>query len=413
MKRVAIVSAVVLGSAGGAVLLVAGPLDPPAGAVSSSYKTLTEVEPRIAINATNTPGDADSLFRITQPGSYYLTGNISGVAFKDGIEVAASDVTVDLMGHVLAGVANSLQGVAVEGTVSTVTIRNGVVKGWGSAGVNISLASTPDALIESLHVIGNGGNGIFAPRGTVRGCRATANSDAGIRVRDLAVIESCVATSNGGAGIMVEGPSTVRGCVAHSNTGNGFTLDDGAIATECVATSNSGIGIRVTDGSSVVECVARLNALDGISAANRSQVQRCESSQNSRVGIDARDNSSVLDCSVNSNGTDGIFVANDCQIRGNLCDGNGVTGVFAGIHVTSGDCRIENNTCTDNDIGFDVDSAGNILLRNTASGNSTNNWDVVAGNACVVVDAVTSGAVIGSSGGVGPGSLDPSVNFSY
>jgi hypothetical protein len=59
-------------------ILTAGPLGPPAGPVASSYKTLTEVEPRTAINAANTPGDATSLFKITQPGSYYLTGNITG-----------------------------------------------------------------------------------------------------------------------------------------------------------------------------------------------------------------------------------------------------------------------------------------------------------------------------------------------
>ena len=56
-------------------------------------------EPRIAINTASTPGDADSVFRITQPGSYYLTGNTSGVAAKHGIEIDASDVTLDLMGR--------------------------------------------------------------------------------------------------------------------------------------------------------------------------------------------------------------------------------------------------------------------------------------------------------------------------
>src|SRR2546423_12808745 len=53
-------------------LLFAGPLDPPAGPVTSSNKTLGEVEPRTPVNATNTPGDGISLFKITQPGSYYL-----------------------------------------------------------------------------------------------------------------------------------------------------------------------------------------------------------------------------------------------------------------------------------------------------------------------------------------------------
>ena len=51
-----------------------GPLAPP-GAAAPTTKTLDQVEPRIAINSTNTPGDADSLYKITQPGSSYLTGN--------------------------------------------------------------------------------------------------------------------------------------------------------------------------------------------------------------------------------------------------------------------------------------------------------------------------------------------------
>src|SRR6185369_7398513 len=82
----------------------AGNLNPPAGPVASTMKTLSEVEPRIPINATTTPGDADSIFRITQPGSYFLTGNITGVNGKHGIEVAASSVTIDMRGFDLVGV---------------------------------------------------------------------------------------------------------------------------------------------------------------------------------------------------------------------------------------------------------------------------------------------------------------------
>ena len=59
-----------------ATIVLAGPLTPPAGPVAPTPGP----EPRIPINATNTPGDADSLFRITQPGSYYLTGNLLGAS---------------------------------------------------------------------------------------------------------------------------------------------------------------------------------------------------------------------------------------------------------------------------------------------------------------------------------------------
>src|SRR5262245_32112399 len=81
----------------------AGDLNPPLGPVAPTLKTLTDVEPRIAISAANTPGDADSVFRITQPGSYYLTGNVTGVAGRHGVEIAANSVTLDLNGFDLAG----------------------------------------------------------------------------------------------------------------------------------------------------------------------------------------------------------------------------------------------------------------------------------------------------------------------
>ena len=65
LLRVSATSAVLI--AGVAAISIAGPLDPPAGPITATYKTLAEVEPRTAINATHTPGDADSIFKITQP----------------------------------------------------------------------------------------------------------------------------------------------------------------------------------------------------------------------------------------------------------------------------------------------------------------------------------------------------------
>jgi len=59
-----------------------GDLNAPAGPVMPTMKTPVEVEPRIAINAVNTPADANATFNIAVNGSYYLTGDVIGEAGK-------------------------------------------------------------------------------------------------------------------------------------------------------------------------------------------------------------------------------------------------------------------------------------------------------------------------------------------
>ena len=82
---------------------LAGDLNPPPGPVAETMKTLVEVEPRIAINAENTPGDATATFRITQSGSYYLTERFDSSDGLDGILVLANNVTIDLNGFDIFG----------------------------------------------------------------------------------------------------------------------------------------------------------------------------------------------------------------------------------------------------------------------------------------------------------------------
>jgi hypothetical protein len=132
----------------------AGPLDPPSGVIAPTYKTLGEVEPRTAINAENTPGNATCLFQITKPGSYYLTGNVLGAAGKDGIAIAASSVTIDLMGFTLEGVGGSLDGINTTAVQSEITIRNGVVMNWGANGVDLYTTSSDNTVVERVQVRG-------------------------------------------------------------------------------------------------------------------------------------------------------------------------------------------------------------------------------------------------------------------
>ncbi|MFN9970128.1 MAG: hypothetical protein ACK58T_09550, partial [Phycisphaerae bacterium] len=64
----------VLAIAWGSVV-VAGPLTPPAGPIVGTHKTLTEVEPRVALSQPLAPANGSAMIVISQSGSYYLTSN--------------------------------------------------------------------------------------------------------------------------------------------------------------------------------------------------------------------------------------------------------------------------------------------------------------------------------------------------
>ncbi len=352
----------------GAVAAIAGPIDPPAGPVAPTYKTLTEVEPRIAINLTSTPGDADSVFKISQSGSYYLTGELTGVASKHGIEVSTANVTIDLCGFTLRGVPGSLVGIRTDGSHNNVTIRNGSVTAWGSDGIR---GEGSGSLVEQITASSNGGNGIVCTiSGVVRGCTASANVLAGIFAQSGALVENCSARQNQ----------------------TGISLGLGALARGCSARQNSVDGFSALNGnSSIIDCSAVGNLQKGMTAAGGCTINRCN---------------------VSSNRTDGIAVTFSCLVFGNTCTFNGDVLDGANIHATGANNRIESNHCTGADRGIDVDVGGNFIVRNTCSANTTN-WDVVAGNVCLVEQAGIAGAVLGNTGGVAPGSTDPNANFTY
>ena len=119
-------------------------------------KRLDEVESRLIVNATNTPGDAANTFIISAPGSYYLTGNLTGEADKHGISIQADDVTLDLSGFALiSGAGAALRGIDVPATRKNFALRNGTVRGWSGGGVRAE--NGIGALIEKVRASDNTG----------------------------------------------------------------------------------------------------------------------------------------------------------------------------------------------------------------------------------------------------------------
>lgn len=296
--------------------LVAGPLNPPAGPVAATYKTLNEIEPGIPLSAANTPGDADSFYKITQPGRYYLTGGIAGVAGKHGVKINSDGVTLDLRGFELLGAAGTLDGVRIVPGFRGVTVRDGTIRGWKGAG--LSAVGGPNAdgcLVESLRLVGNGTD------------------------------ENSYALDLGG------GTSAIN-CVAVYNLGTGIRGNNGTLISNCAASGNGGDGI-ICGAGTVRDCLARGNAFDGIRVGTASVVSGCSSTANLGAGVTVHHGASAVN---------------------NACFSNGW-----GVYVYGAGSRVEANTVYQNTVGIEVTDPGNFIIRNAFHDNTTTDL-IAAGN---------------------------------
>ena len=392
----------------------AGPMTPPAGPVGPTYKTLSEVEPRTAISAANTPGDANSIFRITQPGSYYLTSNVLGAAGMHGIEIAASNVTIDLRGFTVEGVRDSLDGIRTDGNRDRITVHSGVVTGFSGSGIDLEDEGLGQgAVVEGVVVSINGGAGILVGGDSaVRRCSAIGSGSTGIWVTaDACIVESCLVHASGAYGIRVLSAGTISGCTVSGSVNTGILAGTGGTVSACVSRQNNGGGFFLNHGTVITGSTARANADTGIACSVGNTVNACAATDNGEHGIDASFSTTVTGCSSARNAHTGIVANSRCLIRANTCEGNGDGLVGSGIFATSQN-RIEGNVCTGADFGINVPSSGNFITGNTCSGNTTN-WSIFNGNVCLVVQATPAGGINGDSGGVSPGSSNPHANFTY
>ncbi len=354
-------------------LLVAGPINPPPGAVSSSLKTLFEVEPRTPISSTTTPGDADSMFRIDKPGSYYLLDDLAGVNAKHAIEIASSGVTLDLGGFDLVGIAGSLDGVSVTATTPRhIVVRNGSVREWGGDGIDL---------------------------GTAEYCR----------------VERIIATGNSGTGIARGASSLIDQCTASQNI-TGFLLGVGSTITRCIASANTSHGISASTSATILDTTATSNALNGISAGAGATIAGCTATLNADHGIACGSAGTIRDCHTRDNQNDGIRFSDSCLVTGNHCTGNGAgVGGGAGIHATGSDNRIDANNSIGSTLGLKVDGVTNLIIRNTCSAATPPTWDIALGNHVAPINQAGSNAaaILGNNYTGSLGSTDPNANFSY
>lgn len=378
-----------------------GPLTPPAGPVTSSYKTLNEVEPRIAINATNTPGDFEALFVITSPGSYYLTGNITGASGKKGIKIAANNVTLDLSGFAMlgGGVADD----AIFATfVTNTTIRNGNIQNWvkeGIDGYNGANCRVDGILVDSSI----NGYGIITGKGSViTGC-TVRNSGAGIVTTEGSTVRDCTASGNG-TGFAIGWGNTVSGCTAQDSTaGPGFQTAPGCTLVQCAALSNhsaAGFGFDLGGGNTVTACSANNNDQDGFhvqTGTSNVLISTCTAQANKGNGIKTENGIgfTITGNNCSRNNVNGIWVSGGSTVTNNTCENNGtlVGAATSGIYVSFSYNRIDGNHVLASTYGIAV-AAGmtnNLVVRNTAT-LCTTHYSFPAGVTYGAINALATGS---------------------
>lgn len=399
----------------------------PSGAPAPTMKSLAQIEPRTPIDSTHTPGDATNLYSITQPGSYYLTTNLVGVAGKNGIGILTNGVTIDLNGFTLIGPGGT-NGCGITSPYYgwNVLIRNGTIQNWGFAGV---LLDYGNAKFEDLKIYGPSIYGIFDfdDLSQFHHCSAFNFSSAGFATGNSDVLTDCTAYGmNGSVGFAIEedcvlnhcasencgfgyslGPGssafgctagndgvgyvlsqycTVKDCNALFTKTNGFdaSFESGCIFTSCNAGNCDGSGIVTGDSATVANCSANENILNGISAGTGCTITGCTANQNGYttpgIGILTGTRATISNCTANNNQGDGIRFGGDSIITGCHASSNGQGAISAGLRSAGSGSRVDGNQARDN-VGTGIlASTSDVVIRNTCGNNSVANFNPSTGS---------------------------------
>ena len=288
-----------------------GPLTPP-GPPAPTFKTLQQIEPRTPISALPVT--------ISTSGSYYLTTNLTCVACSNnlnGISLNVNNVTIDLNGFELVGVAGSQYGVEAVNVARDISIKNGTIRNWGVGGVVLN--GNRFASINNVSFIDNVTYGFFGASGcVVQDCRADGNL-------------------------------------------YGITVYDESIVTHCIVQNSSLIGIAAAEGSTVKDCVARFNGT-GFRGTDSVTIEGCSATSNTGDGIAVYNTCRVVGNTCNRNGSAGIRLS------------------FAGSHIENNTVVSNNPTAALFGGGIYNSTGGNLIIRNALSGNGLANYNFTANN---------------------------------
>jgi hypothetical protein len=381
------------GLAAGALLIGArsahaGPLNPPPGPITPTGKTTQEVFDAVAgaqtalsadarrgwvpLSAATTPGIPGLVvFRITQPGAYYLTQPLDAGTSGAAIAIEIDDVTLDLNGFTISadGTARSAINAANFGDRARI-IRNGTIRvSNGAVGITVG---SDNMLIEAVRLIAlSGANGVRingAYGVTIRRCDFWAAGDSttpagtavasGTGPRSVTLDHLTVGGEGAwAAGLIAAGVSSAaRRCVVSGVNGTAISLGDSSSVEGCTAVGGS---IIVGNSSTVIDSSVDRGTGFGIDAGTQSLIERCRAVGNTGGGIRISENSVVRGCVVDfhqATGLSGIRSSgNNTQVLDNAINRCNIGINFQAV---SG-CVAFRNTCRLCPTGVAVSFGGN------------------------------------------------------
>jgi hypothetical protein len=266
----------------------------------------------IEINQTSIVAAGGFPFTIATTGGYVLTSNLTPPASTGALIVTASDVTLDLNGFSIIGSGPTGTGISTIGA-STLTVRNGVVTGFGNSAVNMGVGGK----VLQLKVSNTGPNG------------TAINGADGCLVADSVISGNLIGVA-------------VYRCRLENNTitGNlwrGVTAEDSVIVHNTIA-NNGGEGISGGAGCTIQENVIVNNGGGGIidlglppvpppPFPNRVSIRGNTISGNGTMGISFLHPVLISDNIVSSNDRTGIACGAACTLQGNVIETNNLSGL--------------------------------------------------------------------------------------
>lgn len=208
------------------------------------------VDGQILINQATVTAAGGFPYRITQSGSYKLTGNLTVTSPGGGIIITAYDVTLDLNGFSIVGPAvcsgtpvtctgaqGGYHGILSMGELSYVTAKNGHIRGFDN-GIWLKGPS----ILTDLQVTSNFGNGIAlssALGSVVVRCTSTGNQLAGFMASHATITESTAQGNYDGFNVS---NSTLSHNIASLNGHDGIIANGGSLFQNTI-TFNGAAGL--------------------------------------------------------------------------------------------------------------------------------------------------------------------------